>query len=127
MNGDRSARSPPTLLLLTGQQGVSNPVPNVKFCSALGRGKGTGGGGGKYKGKLALSQLQAMRALAVNKTKLSNQKSLLAHPRNSPSPGLRRNQETNKAVLGSAHMYLFHKVGDGAGVVFNKMPPNETL
>lgn len=68
-----------------------------------------------------------MRALAVNKTKPSNQKSLLAHPRNSPSPGLRRNQETNKAILGSAHMYLFHKVGDGAGVVFNKMPPNETL
>lgn len=43
------------------------------------------------------------------------------------SPGFWRNQEASKAVLGSAHMYLFHKGGMGQGAITSKMPPNETL
>lgn len=81
---------------------------------------GVGVAGGDCKGRLALSQLQAVRAFAFNKSK-SKPKEPVPCSRN--SPGFWRNQEANKAALGSAHTYLFHKGGGGAGVTTNRMPP----
>lgn len=72
-----------------------------------------------------LSQQRAVRASACKKTKLPNQRDPLPRPRGPRSSVLEKSRG-EQGASGSAHMYLFHKGGDGVGLTTNKMPPNET-